>query len=316
MIALDNGFQEAVAIVLDVEETAARLCRLFGYAVIARAATDQAMLDLLEVDPSWSAEEALVGDAAQGRGYIRLVAFPGRESGLRRDGAQPWDVGGLFDVDIRALRAIEPIHGAMTRNGFSAFGPLTRWDFGSLVVKEAVYRDSDGLAIALIERMSPPLAGFEQVTGPASYVFNSVQVVAHFDSAARLFREAFGWMPCQESRWTPPEGRNCMGLPLDVARSRELRIGIYHQRGSTEGSVELIDYGGEALDFSSVSPPDRGWASLRFPMSDPADFLVRAEAGGCLIRPLRSAHIEPYGEVQAGSAITPWGARLEVFQPF
>lgn len=315
MIACDNGFEEATAIVLDVDASIARLTAVFGYRTIWRGRAAPATLALMGVDPGWPAEEALIGDPAQGRGHIRLFGFPGRDTGVMRDGAQPWDSGGLFDINIRALSAIAPIHAAMTRNGFCAFGPLTAWEFGSLSVKEVVSRDADGLAIAVMERIAPPLEGYDDASGACSYVFNATQVVPDFEAARAFYVDALGWRVVQESTWAHESGDNCIGLPLDVARVRDLKVGIYQANGLNEGSVEILEYTAESLHFCNAAPPARGWAALRFPLTDVEGFLSAAAAGGCTISAPRAIHMPPYGSVVAGVAVTPWGARLEVFRP-
>lgn len=309
----DDGFHEVCAIVHDLDESEARLCRVLGYTTLYRGAADRGALDLMGIPDGTTGIETLVGDSTQHRGYIRLFAFPGHDTEVMRDGAQPWDSGGIFDINVRALGPIEPFHAAMTRAGFSSFGPITAWDFGPLSVKEVVDCDADGLAIALIERTAPPLTGFEHVAGHASHVFNSSQIVPSFDVARAFYVDVLGWKSVQESRWVSEGGLNCMGLPLDTARTHELRVGIYQQHGFNEGSVEIIEYAGESLDFSHAAPPNRGWAALRFPMTDIAGFLVKARRGGCMVLEPRRVAMQPYGMVYAGVALTPWGVRLEAY---
>jgi catechol 2,3-dioxygenase-like lactoylglutathione lyase family enzyme len=312
---IDNGFHEACAIVRDLDDSVNRLCNVLGYRLLWRGPASASALELLGIDGESAGLEALVGDPLQGRGFIRLFALPGRDSGVMRDGAQPWDAGGIFDINVYALGPIEVLHGAMIRSGFSALAPITAYLFGELSVKEVVERDSDGLVIAMIERLSPPVTGFEAVTGPASYVFNSTQTVPSFDLARAFYVDTLGWKPVQESRWTHEDGNNCLGLPRDVARVRELRVGIYQANGRNEGSVEVLEVAGEALDFSAAAPPDRGWAALRFPVADVGAFLISAAAGGCTILPSRPMMMPPYGQCDAGAAVTPWGARLEAYAP-
>lgn len=315
MIALDNGFQDVVAIVSDGADSARRLAAALGYQTLSRDRVDPAALEVLGIDPQWEAVETLVGDVAQGRGYFRLIDFPWREIGVMRDGCQPWDTGGIFDVNIRSLQSIERLQSGMTRNGFVGFAPVTHWQFGPLDVKEVVLRDADGLCIAMMQRLSPPLAGYEGVEGPVSYVFNSTQVVADFAAARAFYVDVLGWQVVQETTMRQEQGHNCMGLPLDVARQCDMTIGIYHPRGVTEGSVEIIGFAVEGLDYSRAEPAARGIASLRFPVSDPQAVLSKAADGGCDIVPLRRARIAPYGEVELGALVTPWGARLELFRP-
>ncbi len=312
MIAQDNGFQEAVGIVADAGSAAAHLCKALGYAVKHRGAVPSVALELWQCQGP--AQEVLIGHPGSERGDIRLISFEGQPGGRMRDGAQAWDHGGIFDINIRALEGIEPLHHALGLAGFLSPAPITDWQFGPLFVREVIENNADGLGIALMKRISPPLVGYEGTTGPASWVFNSTQVVADFAAARAFYVDALGWQVVQESELLHKDGRNCMGLPLGLAPGIKARVGIFQAQGRMEGSVEIIDFECGGIDFSTGAPPDRGWAALRFVVHDVAENMARAEAGGCLVSALTEYDWPPHGRVRAGMALTPWGARLEALQ--
>lgn len=314
MIALNNGFQEVVGIVADLDETARQLCRALGYQVRYTGAVPPGALALWPVPAGASAREILLGHPDCPRGDIRLIAFDGAPGGKLRDGAQAWDAGGIFDINIRALQDITGLHRAMGLNGFLSPAPVTDWDFGPLSVREVVENNADGLAIALMERVRPPLAGYDTIGGAASWVFNSTQVVPDFAAARAFYCDGLGWTPVQESQLVHEDGHNCMGLPLGLAPSVTAQIGIYQAHGRMEGSVEIIAFDCGGFDFSANDVPDRGWAALRFPVRDAAAFLARAQAAGCSVGDLVTFDWQPHGQVIAGSARTPWGARIEAVQ--
>jgi len=110
-------------------------------------------LALMGVAPGTAAQEIVLGHPQATRGDIRLMQFAGGPRGRMRDGGQAWDTGGIFDINIRALQDIEPLHRAMSLAGFVSPAPITDWDFGPLSVREVVGNDSDGLAVALMERV-------------------------------------------------------------------------------------------------------------------------------------------------------------------
>lgn len=303
MIALDNGFDEAVGIVADARASALRLCAATGFVErYAGTAWDGAL-------------EVLIGHPHAARGAIRLVQLPGVVAPRMRDGAQAWDTGGIFDINLRALAGIAPLHEAFGAAGFVAHSPVTDWDFGPLSVREVVESDADGLCIALMERVRPALTGYEGLGGAASWVFNSTQVVNDFDAARALYCDALGWQVVQETQGfaaVDASGANCMGLPLSLAPDIPMRIGIYHPHGRMEGSVEVIAFGVKGHDFSaSCVAPNRGWAALRFPVSDLAAFAAKARAGGCAVSGPEAFVWAPYGTGERVVAVTAWGARLE-----
>ena len=80
-----------------------------------------------------------------------------------------------------------------------------------------------------------------------------------------------------------------------------------------EGSVEIIAFDCGGIDFSDAQL-GRGWACLRFMVSDAAVMLERAGQGNCTVTPLVEMDWQPHGRCLAGSIRTPWGARLEVLQ--
>lgn len=316
MIALDNGFQEAVALVADCDGSAQRLCAALGYRPVMAGPTPPEALAMLGIAAP-GAREVLIAHPDAERGAIRLITVEGLPpQPLWRDGAQAWDSGGIFDINVRALEDIEALHGALGRGGFRAHAPITDWDFGALAVREVVESDADGLCIALMQRVHPPLTGYERIGGNASWVFNSTQVVDDFEAARSLFVDRLGWLPVQETEGFAGQasGANCMGLPPSLAGAIPMRIGIYHPQGRMEGSVEIIHYGCRGLDYSAKAPPARGWAALRFPVSDLAAFTARAAAAGCALSPEQAFDWAPHGPVRACAAITPWGARLEALQ--
>lgn len=312
--SIDDGFEEALAIVTDADAAAARLCAAAGFEIRHCGPLADGTTQLLGLGPMRGCE-VLVMHPAAGRGGVRFVALDIAWQPLMRDGAQAWDGGGIYDINLRALTGIEDLHARFGQSGWHAIAPVTEWDFGPLAVKEVIERDHEGLEIALMERVRPPLAGFEGLPGPASWVFNSTQIVPDFAAARRLYVDALGWLPVQETDGfaaTGNDGANCVGLPPGLASSIPMQIGIYQARGAMAGSVEVIAFGAGGRDFSqAIVPPRRGWAALRLAVSDLDGFARRALAGGCTIVGPIGLDWQPWGRRMAIAAITPWGARLE-----
>ena len=115
LISQDNGFQEAVGLVADADATATRLCAVLGYTVRHAGLVPAGALALMGLPAEAKAREVLIAQPNADRGNIRLVSLAGDTSGIMRDGAQAWDAGGIFDINIRALAGIEPLHHALGR---------------------------------------------------------------------------------------------------------------------------------------------------------------------------------------------------------
>ncbi|MFY7837752.1 MAG: hypothetical protein ACOVQ0_15875 [Novosphingobium sp.] len=317
MIATDNGFHEVVGLVADADAAASRLIGALGYVQCHAGAVPPGALALTGMAPDAGAREVLIAHPDAARGSIRMISVEGAPAPLMRDGAQAWDSGGIFDINIRALTDIAALHHGLGTAGYRAHAPITDWDFGTLSVREVVETDADGLCIALMQRVHPPLAGYDGIGGNASWVFNSTQVVPDFAAARALFVDHLGWVPVQETEGFAGNagGANCMGLPPSLAATIPMRIGIYQAQGRMEGSVEVISFGCGGNDFAAARPPQRGWAGLRFPVSDLDAFVRAMAAAECEVSARHTFEWAPYGAVEAVAAITPWGARFEALRP-
>jgi catechol 2,3-dioxygenase-like lactoylglutathione lyase family enzyme len=313
----DGGFHEAVLVVGDAARVAASYGRAFGYRSLNQGRVSAETAAFYGLDGLAGAPELLIGEPGQGRGYVRLLQAP---AGLPigRFGGQAWDTGGIFDLDIRALGDIEAMTARAADEGFVPLAPITDYDFAGLKVREVVMVGHDGVGMAIISQEDPPLGGYEAAEGPASYAFNSTQVVRSLDEARAFFIDALGWKPVYETRWAHPgSGLNCLGMPLNLARTHDFKVGIYHPQGVNFGSVEMLEIEGlEGFDFRA--PPGvvrRGIAALRFPVSDLDSTLAAVRrGGGSVVAEPREIEIAPYGAAALAAVETPWGARLEFYR--
>lgn len=313
--ALDNGYDELIAIVADAPASAERLCRVLGCVAVQSAPVEADMLALHDIDPASDWIEVVIAQPQCDRGRIRLWQSIGDIAPVRRMGAQAWDVGGLFDVSLRSLGPIDNLLANFCRNGFSAMAPVADFNMAGLYVREALVRDGDSLCFAMAERVSPPLQGWDHVKGPASNPFNSVITVEDLEEAKRFFVDGLGWSVLVETALVHEGGCNVMGMPRDVARERSVKLAIVQQQGRMEGSVELIEYPCEGYDFRADQPHWRGLASLIFPVSDLDSILSRARSlGGRVVGPHR-CNRGLQGIMRGAAVITPWAARLIFLEP-
>lgn len=313
--ALDNGFQEAVAIVADAAASAARLNTIMGYRTIASGPAPEGLLGLLGLDSGEGWEQVLIGQADCTRGYIRLLSSSVHIARPRRLGAQPWDIGGWFDTAIRSLGPIDGLLDRFVGRDFSSFAPIADFNMGGFEVREVLVHDGDSLCFSIAERIAPPLSGYGHISGQVSNLFNSVIVVQDLGQAKNLFVEALGWSVLVDTALVHADGHNVMGMPPDLACEKPVKLAIVQQQGVMEGSVELIEYPCQGLDFTADGDDMRGWAAMCFPVSDLDSLLHRAADRSCEVSAPLSCHWSPYGTARAASILTPWRARLLFFQP-
>jgi catechol 2,3-dioxygenase-like lactoylglutathione lyase family enzyme len=311
-----RGFQEVVFSVSDLEAATAFYQEAAGWRVIhrGRAGAEQARFWGLAAEQT--VDEVLLGNPGVASGFLRLVSFTGAGGGEIRPAAQPWDTGGIFDVNVRVLDIHTKV-AQLKRLGWQFYSDPVRFEFGPFVVWEVLARGPDGIVVAMIERVEPPLEGWPNLR-QMSRIFNSTQVVRDFERSREFFESTLGFKVYLEHEGASPEpGPNVFGLPHNLAAEVARHIVILSPDGGNEGSVELISFEGlPGADFSArAAPPNLGILALRFPVSDLGALQRRlasrdvAPAAGP-----QTVEVEPYGPVEMMAVRAPEGAWLEFYE--
>ncbi len=312
-----SGFNEAVLIVRHEQVHLDCWVGNGGWELRHQGAVDPRLLAAWG-RPGASGQEWLLSHPELQTGWVRLLRLSdaGPQHDIRADD-QCWDTGGIFDLNVRVLdlaamalrmRALQ-WHGA---------APPVAWDFGTLGVKEWLVRGPDNVRLALIERLYPPLQGFDHLR-EFSQVFNSSQIVRDLDVAQAFYRDVLGFQSVSsyESPGFAP-GPNLFGLPPGLAPQVGLKLSIVHPQGRMEGSIELVSSPGAAgLDLSAnAGPPHFGMAALRFPVRGIEALARRIEhCGHPLAMPLTTVSLAPHGSVRMLAVCAPDGAWLEFVEP-
>ncbi|MFG6415034.1 VOC family protein [Roseateles sp. DC23W] len=311
-----DGFKEAVLIVRD--ERLHLDCWVGNGGWIVRHQGD--------VDPRLLAAWGCAGACGQewllahpdcDTGFVRLLRLEGAgpQLDIRADD-QCWDSGGIFDLNVRVLN-VDAMAARMRALQWHGVAPPIAWDFGTLGVKEWLVRGPDNVRLALIERLHPPLQGFDHLRD-FSQVFNSTQIVRDLPAALDFYQRVLGFEVA--SRYESPgfaPGPNLFGAPPGLAAQIGLQLCIVHPQGKVEGSVELVAApGADGRDLShDAGPPHFGMATLRFPVRGIEALSRHVEATGHpLAMRLSTVTLAPHGEVRLLALRAPDGAWLEFFE--
>jgi hypothetical protein len=257
--------------------------------------------------------EWLLGRADWPTGKVRLFEFDAAIP-APRDGAHTWDTGGIFDLDVR-VRDLPAWAKRLEADGFRGVSEPVTWPFGELRIGEWLARGPDGVVLALVERMHPPLDG----PGPGagfSHAFNSSQTVRDVNAHLGLFA-ALGFQP--RIRQVEPlggRGGEMLGLPAEDARTTPVDLAICHPTGELDGSVEFValpETTGRHVD-ALASPACRGLNLLRFPVTG-----VEAMAQALVDRGIEPSaratwRLPPHGMVRGFALRTPDGSWMEFFE--
>ena len=313
---ISAGYQEAVFSVSDIESWATFFEEEAGWAVIHDGDIDDALLAGWELPKTAAARELLVGNPGTERGFVRLVQFDGVPQKQIRSNAQSWDTGGFFDVNLRVLN-MEQKFADLQRRGWQAAADPVKFSFGPFVVNEWLARGPDGIVIALIERLQPPLEGNPHLRDMGRLI-NATQVVADIDAAREFYKNDLGFETyLDHSGPSKQEGPNVLGLPHNLTATIPRHVSILHPQGTNEGSVELLQFeGATGSDYSTLaSPPNLGVLMLRFPVHDISEFAAHVESRNLKVAmPITAATVPPYGRAKLMAIRGPGGVWLEFFE--
>ncbi len=305
-----SGFTEAVISVQDIDRAVAFWKKVGGYEV--KFKTKNVKCKIWE---SLTFDEVFMGNVGDETGYVRLVKFKNVSQQTIRSGAKTWDTGGIFDLDIRVLDIDKKIKEAESFGWNVSARPIL-YDFGKFKVKEGLLKGPDGVELALIQRIEPPLEGWPNLR-EFSHQFNSSQMVKNIDASFDFYVNKLGWKVYMKSFEAGKNETNLMGVPPAFNANTVHKVYILHPEGTNRGSVELIQIEGiEGQDFSADAvPPNLGVLALRFPVKNMDTFVEQLTKANVKIEV--QSHIEvikPYGKIKVMALRSPDGAWLEFYQ--
>lgn len=311
-----GGFSEVGLSTRDIDAWIEFLTQVGGYEEIWRGDAPAGSKTLWQVPADRRVQECLVGCPGEKTGYIRLFQFHDTEQEEIRRGANVWDSGGIFDVDIRVPEVL-PLVSQLEQHGFNGISPPVDWQFGPFKVREWIATGPDSVSVAIMQRLAPPLEGWDF---PAVFgrMFNSSQVVADLDRAIGFYHQLGFAEVMRHSGPMPGKGGEMLGLPSATAHLVPVHLVILQPFGVMEGSVELVWI--EGMDGQDVSarswPCNLGFNLVRFPVDDLTAYASRIRAAGISIVGGRTipSRLEPFGGTEVMAVQTPDGVWLEFYQ--
>lgn len=314
------GFSEAIVSVSDLAYWTEFLSDVFKWQLNHSGPVDRNIHTFWHLPEDMHAEEALFSEpnAKTSLGAIRLIKFHGATQKHARPAAYAWDTGGFFDLHVQ-VNDVHELYRDMQQKGWQGFTEPKRLDVSGVVIDEVLVRGPDGMAFALIERVSPPFQvvdGYDRVS-PA---WNAPQMVADFTAAHQFYTEGLGFKPTIEAEMPPTaDGDNLFALPLNVAKTTTTQLAFLHptgQRGAM-GSVDILKLQGvtgRALG-PTTKPPNLGLLLLRYPVENLSAYAAGVKAAGVeLFSDISSITVEPHGQCNAFSVQSPEGAILEFYE--
>jgi catechol 2,3-dioxygenase-like lactoylglutathione lyase family enzyme len=303
--------------VSDLDSQRSFLEQVAGWTQLDRGPLSHEILNAWGLDEAVTAEQVLMGNPGTQNGYVRLVRFAGAPQQQIRSSAQPWESGGILDINVRVLDMDRKFK-QMQDRGWYGFSDPVHYTFGPFEVKEWVSFGPDGASFALIERIKPELEGWPELR-EFSRAFNSTQVVRDMPAALHFYRDILGFQKyIYHSGPSEKPGPSVLGLPHNLATEINREVWVLHPTGTNEGSVELLQFDGlYGRDFAErAHPPNLGILMLRFPVKG-LDALVghlRDQGVSPVPNPLETK-IAPWGTGRQVMVQAPDGALLDFYEP-
>ncbi len=312
---LFSDYREAVISTNNLHTWRDFFIRIAGWELRYDGVVDPSVLGLWQLPAGATADECLFGAPNTKSCFVRVVQINGVPQEVIRPNDQIWDTGGIFDLDFR-VKDIDAIADHMLAAGWCAQSDPVTFAFGPFTVKEWIPRGPDGVRLAFIQRVDPPLEEWPEghICGPA---FSSSQIVRDMKAARRFYEDVLGMgVYIEHVGPSTEDGPNVFALPYNVAKDVTQDIVIVSPTKQNMGSVELLQlHGAEGRDFSArAHAPNRGLLSLKFPVTDWQAFLAHIDRQK--ITPIagpQTIHFAPYGDVPSLILRAPEGAWLEFY---
>lgn len=307
-------FREVVFSVSQLDACEALYTTIGGYEVIYSGPLSAAIAEAWHLPPHAHATERLLRAPQSDYGFLRLVQFEGLPQRVMRSSGRIFDSGGIFDIDVR-VNDIQAMFEQLRERGFHSLTDPIEYTFGTTRVKEVLMKGHDDIVFALIERIDPPLIGW-QFEG-FSRIFNCSQIVRDMHTEVAFYRDVLGFNCVFQGQLNlDADTPNVLGLPANLI-SPLPEVAILSPTQTIDGSVEFLAMPHiQGVHFGEDGiAPNRGILSLRYPVNDLAAYHARiATRGASIITPPRAVNLAPYGETHLMIVRTPNGAWLEFFE--
>ena len=222
--------------------------------------------------------------------------------------------GGLFDINMRTNDSDFAV-AFLREHGWSPLTDPVPWQFGESSVKEFLCIQDDGIIMAVMQRISPPLPGpaFDRM----SDIFNATQIVQDHDRSL-AFLQVLGFEPFVDFTGPlPGEGPRVLNLQQHSDEQGHIRLTISHPEALMQGSIEMISTPHQQR--STLSPLNgglRGLTALRIPCADLEGVYAGLLASTWLDHLHKPLARRDLGDTEqlCFSVLSPEGARLDLFQ--
>lgn len=223
--------------------------------------------------------------------------------------------GGLFDINMRTVDS-DWSHDFLQSHGWQPLVDPVAWRFGDVETKEGLYIQADGIVLAVMERLQPPLptVAFDRM----SDVFNATQMVRSVDQTTAFLNYLGFERFIHHQGPLPGEGPKVLQLEQRPADTGDIHLAILHPAACMEGSLELVEVPDSPLERLIVPPcGGRGLRSLCVPTDDIEvcyEGFMASDWASRIIHPLAHRGLPGVLSTLSFAIAAPDGGRFDVYQ--
>lgn len=278
--------------------------------------TDRTVLEGWGLPEKAAAEEVLIQSDHYHSGQLRLMQFHNVDQEIIRSSQQPWDVGGIMDINLRVHEVSENFERLRDMGWHGLSDPMLQV-MGPFKLYDILMRGYDDVIVAFTHRLEPPMDLTAQINLP-THVYKTSLTVSSIEESKSYFVNQLGCKVLTEYEVIKDKPQeNMFGLPFNLADKVKCKAVILSIHGGTDVDFQIVEFDGvSGKNYSEKAiPPNKGFLLYRVELENIEDYYSFVTSNGCVINTeITRQRIEPYGEVKIFSVISPDGAWFEFFE--
>lgn len=307
-----RSIKEVLYSVGNLEKVKSFFCDYGGWNEVGTYQTTKNQLDFWQVSNQANAEEVLIQSDHHPTGQLRLVKFNNIDQDYIRSSQQPWDTGGIMDINLRVHEVANTFDELRELGWHGLSDPLFQ-KMGTVELYDILMKGYDDTIIAYTHRVQPPMELKSPIKFP-THVYNSSITVKDIEKAKQFYIDTLGCkvlMDYEVKKEKPQE--SMFGFPHNLTNKVNCKAVMLSYDGERDTMFQICEFeGATGKDFSAkAKPPNKGFMSYRVSVDGVSGYYNHLQEKEISIhQPLQQLDIQPYGKVNTFSVICPDGVLI------
>lgn len=291
-------------------------CEYGGWNKVVEGSVPSDTLAYWQLPTGTTAKEVLLQSNHHPTGQLRLVKFQGVEQEYIRSSQQPWDVGGIMDINLRVHEVASTFEELRELGWHGLSDPLLQ-EMGPFKLYDILMKGYDDVIIAFTKPVQPPIEYTTSINLP-THIYNSSITVSNLEAARYFYAEQLGCQLLNEysvKKDSPQE--NMFGLPFNLADKVTCKANMFSFDGTRDVIFQIVEFDGvHGKDTTAkAKPPNRGFLLYRVAVIGLEDYYITLlNRNTTIYQTPNRIKIAPYGDALCFSVLSPNGVIWEFFE--